>query len=225
MKKTDQSNHLEEMPLVNALAMFHTLKQEEVIETLMEGIPGGTCDSCGACCHDNVPLSAVEFMRIVSRLHEGDLLAEAVQKAQDWYLNQFDRVQPCIFLVDNLCTIYNQRPLTCRLFGHQSSEEQDKRVKKVLQQNKVLASDLKKQFGIEVNQAVVNHAIVQCGFVPEKNMTKAQQDLLYDQVQALDAPYYLKGFIDENWINLTMIEWFVLVFLDEDVLLERILSK
>lgn len=189
-------------------------------------IPSGTCSSCGACCFDNVPLSAGEFLMIVSTLEDQGHLHDAIDRVANWYINQFNQVQPCVFLgEDRRCQIYAVRPLVCRLFGHQSPQEQARRVGIVLEQNRKLAEAVKDAYGIIIKPEVVGHAIKQCDFVPNAVYDKERQDLSFQRVQELDLPLYRAGLLEEDYINLSLVEWFVLAYLDEDVLLEQTIAN
>lgn len=209
----------------DALEAFEVGKGVDALNQLYQTIPSGRCDSCGACCYDNVPLSAGEFLALVSYLKAQGQLDAAVEKVARWYIYQFETVQPCVFLgEDKRCEVYAVRPLVCRLFGHQTSEEQARRVKIVLEQNQMLAAAVKEAYGIVIKSEVVRHAIQQCGFVPDAVFEKASQDGLFDQVQQLDLPFYQQGLVDLEYINLSLVEWFVLAFLDEDELLDQTIA-
>lgn len=209
----------------DALEAFEVGKGIEALNQLYATIPSGRCDSCGACCYDNVPLSVGEFLALVSYLKSEGRLERAVEKVARWYVYQFETVQPCVFLGDDKrCEVYAVRPLVCRLFGHQTADEQARRVKIVLEQNQKLAAAVKDAYGIVIKPEVVKHAIQQCGFVPDEVFEKSSQDSLFDAVQQLDLPYYQQGLVDLEYINLSLVEWFVLAFLDEDELLDQTIA-
>ncbi len=211
----------------SALERFRQQNDGGQLNALYDTIPSGHCDSCGACCYDNVPLSAAEFLALVDHLEkQGDgALEKAIEGVASWYRYQFKRAQPCVFLDQNKCTVYPVRPLVCRLFGHQSAEEQARRVPIVLEQNAQLAKALKESYNITVAKAVVDHVIRQCDFKPDGIFDKASQDSLFDQVQMVDTPYYQEGHLALDYINLSLVEWFVLAYLEEDELLDLVLSE
>lgn len=208
-----------------ALQAFRENLVDEALKALYSEIPSGQCSSCGACCYDNVPLSAGEFLAIVDGLERSGTLSETLERVAKWYVYQFNRVQPCVFLDDKMrCQIYDYRPLVCRLFGHQTPEEQARRVDIVLSQNKDLAKAVKEAYDINIHETVVNHVIRQCDFIPDKPFDKALQDKSFDAVQQVDLQFYQEGLIDLDYINLSLIEWFVLAYLDEDALLDQTLA-
>ncbi len=195
----------------------------EKLERYYRQIPGGSCSACPKCCYDNVPLSAVEFAHICYAL--GDGLSDYRQKVRTWYLNQYRVVQPCIFLEDDLCQIYSVRPLTCRLFGHQSKAEQLKRIKVVRAEKRKAAQWLYEEYRIKVAPQVVDHVIEPCDFKSEKPFTKAQANRVFDAITMLSSVYYRRQLIDDSLINLTLIEWLLYYFDDERVLFETLLEQ
>lgn len=211
--------------LKQALKRFNDMDTKSELNRIYSVITGGTCSSCGKCCYDNVGLSACEFLNILDFLQKEDRIKETVSAVENWYMNQYVKVQPCIFLKDNRCTVYEVRPLTCRLFGHQEAAEQNGRVELVLKQNQEAKQFLREEYGIAVSDEVLEHAIRQCDFKPQVRLTKAERAELFDLIQQEDKDYYLGDLIDEELINLSLIEWFVALYIDEDELFERLLTE
>ncbi len=201
---------------------FNQQGHQVQLDAYYQQIPSGSCSACPKCCYDNVPLSVVEFAYILTTT--GDRINRYKAKVEQWYLNQYNCVQPCIFLENGLCEIYRVRPLTCRLFGHQSKTEQLKRIKKVKQDKAKMADWLYKAYSITVVPEVVEHVIEPCDFTAEKPFTKAQANQLFDNIAMLSRAYYQNNFIDETMINLTLIEWLLLYFDNEEELFTRLLA-
>ncbi len=201
---------------------FNQSNHLQALERHYRQIPGGRCSACPKCCYDNVPLSAVEFAHICYAL--GDELNDYREKVETWYLNQYRAVQPCLFLEGGLCRIYRARPLTCRLFGHQSKAEQLKRIKTVRAEKLKAAQWLYDEFKITVAPQVVAHAIEPCDFVAEKSFNKAQANQMFDAITQLSSVYYQQGLIDDSLINLTLIEWLLYYLHDEQSLFDELLK-
>ncbi len=202
---------------------FNQQNHRVQLDAYYQQIPTGTCTACPKCCYDNVPLSVVEFAYILATL--GDKINDYQAKLEQWYLNQYNRVQPCVFLDNGLCQIYQARPLTCRLFGHQSKTEQFKRIAKVRVDKAKMADWLQSEYNITVQPEVINHVIEPCDFTAEKPFSKAQANQLFDDITMLSRAYYQNDLIDETMINLTLIEWLLLYFDNEDVLFDRLLAQ
>lgn len=207
----------------NTVNLFIEQNHQTKLQKYYNQIPRGTCSACPKCCYDNVPLSAVEFASIIHAL--GERLERYQNSVVDWYLNQYKRVQPCIFLENERCQIYAIRPLTCRLFGHQSKREQLKRVVTVRAEKAKAAQWLNDQYNILVAPQVIRHVIEPCDFSADKPFSKAQANQLFDAITTLSSVYYLEGIIDESLINLTLIEWMLAYFHDEEALFKLVLQK
>ena len=74
------------------------------------------CTTCAACCRDNLlPLNEDEIIRLAVRLGLDRATFEQRHLVKDDLDHQpaLD-AQPCPFLLDNRCTIYDDRPEACR---------------------------------------------------------------------------------------------------------------
>jgi Fe-S-cluster containining protein len=92
--------------------------------------PLACASGCAWCCHQRVGVAAPEVVRIVSYLRDARTQQEmdstieriqAVRKARST-AHRFSDGTPCPLLVDNRCSVYPVRPLTCR--GFNSSDPQ-----------------------------------------------------------------------------------------------------
>lgn len=131
------------LPLAQNLS--HAIVDATVREVEARGGRISCCKGCGACCRQLVPISEVEarfvaklveslpeprrsevkarFEEAVERLAEGGLL-EKLREPERWYregyrefgLEYFRQKIPCPFLEDESCSIYADRPVTCREF-------------------------------------------------------------------------------------------------------------
>jgi Fe-S-cluster containining protein len=108
----------------------------EMSEQFLAVMPAGTVackGGCAHCCHQPVGITAIEAIAIVDRLRqtlsEAELtqvrarVAEAHQKARgSSTAERFSTEQPCPFLKDAQCTIYDVRPLVCRGMNSRDAE-------------------------------------------------------------------------------------------------------
>jgi Fe-S-cluster containining protein len=86
-----------------------------------EGIPATTCDHRVDCCSAGCPnMYYNEFLAIrrgvvdkMSKKERIDLTIGCVQR----YLQHQLELKPCVFLKDNMCSVYEHRHLKCRLYG------------------------------------------------------------------------------------------------------------
>ena len=74
------------------------------------GTPKAACGKgCGWCCHQRVGATATEVLYIADVLRRRPGAEPLMQRLKDW-----SGGRPCVFLVDNSCSIYDLRPFKCR---------------------------------------------------------------------------------------------------------------
>lgn len=72
------------------------------------------CEKCGECCRQCSPIVlAEEDVAFLGSFLGSALHTYVLRKNNQW---QFRQTKPCIFLRNNLCRIYDYRPLVCRTF-------------------------------------------------------------------------------------------------------------
>jgi Fe-S-cluster containining protein len=85
--------------------------RKEIISKIVEVLQGFKCDLCASCCMnagiDLSPDEAVEILRLKGRAYFDMLDINAVR----------DRLKaPCGLLEGNLCSVYEKRPMSCRVY-------------------------------------------------------------------------------------------------------------
>lgn len=93
----------------------------------------GQCSVTAECCKVfSPPMNLVEFVHIMTNI--GELTQEQKSnlavKCVDSFVNP-DYFKACTLLNDVNCSVYNERPLACRLFGVYVEAEYEERVRKV----------------------------------------------------------------------------------------------
>lgn len=80
---------------------------------------------CSICCHEPVLIYECEAIRMANA--SGRVMVSLPHRhRRDVFMAAFDYVrQPCPFLADNQCSIYDDRPLVCRLRNSFSDESKD----------------------------------------------------------------------------------------------------
>lgn len=181
------------------------------LEAIYNSAPTGHCPGCGTCCYDAVTVSLVEFLAIENHLIVTGQLNEALRESMRAFVTQeLTTVQACPFLTEKRCSIYSVRPLTCRLYGFQSHNEQMTRRRVLLKQHKQMAKAYEIAYGYRIPKAVVDHVLFHCPvFIPSERWTKCKSSLLFDRLLALDSDLYIRGLVDEELVNLTLVDWFL----------------
>jgi Fe-S-cluster containining protein len=67
---------------------------------------------CGHCCHVSVPITEFEAQMIAEGI---GVKAQVVKQSKRPDISQFGSHTPCPFLANGECSIYEVRPLTCRM--------------------------------------------------------------------------------------------------------------
>jgi len=78
------------------------------------------CTTCANCCKTMTPtFTAADVKRIATHLHMSPKsFREKWLKKEDGSKDWVNTTQPCQFLVDNKCSIYEVRPADCAEFPH-----------------------------------------------------------------------------------------------------------
>jgi uncharacterized protein len=74
------------------------------------------CTACAACCRDNlIPMSDEEIVRLAARIGvDRDSFEKQYLVRDDLDHQPALDAQPCPFLLDNRCTVYEDRPDACK---------------------------------------------------------------------------------------------------------------
>ena len=113
---TSQLKQLDKAPAIKH--KIHWLRQ--MAETFAEAVaPQAACsDACDGCCHQPVSVT----------LQEAELISREIgvplQSPTEWSTLPVMKYagQPCIFLKDSRCTIYQHRPMVCRLIFNMDAD-------------------------------------------------------------------------------------------------------
>ncbi|MCX7744046.1 MAG: YkgJ family cysteine cluster protein [Flavobacteriales bacterium] len=116
-------------PIVDKI--FHAIVKE--VEQQID------CTQCGNCCKVLEPEVSDEEIIQLAKFKE--ISIESFKKN---YISiepntsvQFMKGKPCIFLKENLCSIYNNRPGSCRDYPHLHHERSKFRMKRIMEQYSV----------------------------------------------------------------------------------------
>ena len=153
--------------------------------------PETTCENCARCCFESPGVFFVEHLRLT------DLLAGMPPQRRRTLLERafgeafFSWIEPdrqCIFLESSHCTVYNDRPLACRLFGLVPPEDRDHAEAQARLAARQEARRLQ-LFGIEIPEAVIQRSLASCERVRDKRgrPVRVDGDEIAARVARLDA--------------------------------------
>ena len=109
----------------------------EKLNNIYDTLPKGKCTGCGNCCMESVGINLIEFLNIYNYLQDKDeLRKKSIGRIMDYYFMEFMEKKSCPFKDENnMCLIYEVRPLNCRLFGHWKKEDYNKNLKDITEKN------------------------------------------------------------------------------------------
>ena len=131
----------------------------EKLNNIYDTLPKGKCTGCGNCCMESVGINLIEFLNIYNYLQDKDeLRKKSIGRIMDYYFMEFMEKKSCPFKDENnMCLIYEVRPLNCRLFGHWKKEDYNKNLKDITEKNQQYQNIMKGQDGIEISAQDVNN--------------------------------------------------------------------
>lgn len=185
----------------------------EKLNDIYSTLPKGDCAGCGNCCMESVGINLIEFLNIYRYLAEKQELREcSIERIVDYYFMELMKKNSCPFRDENnRCLIYEVRPLNCRMFGHWKKEDYNKNLDNVIEKNNNYRELMKKQYGFEINDEVVNYRIDYCDrFIPNKDyLSKSERLSFFDELMTLDSNIYSSGNIDIDFRDRGIVEYFI----------------
>ena len=189
MLRTDhQVGGTEGVDLRRALRRARRRRLFDALEQVYAELPETTCGGCGRCCFESPGLFFVEYLRLVEMLEtqRQDVVTRALRELL------FSWIEPernCLFLEEaRRCTIYEARPLACRLFGLSSPTDPDQAQEELRLAAEQEAEQLRR-LGIEIPEAALRRAVAGCDRVRDTRgrRPRVDPDALAERVAELDA--------------------------------------
>lgn len=165
IESSDELDWPRELGRAERAGMFRSL------DGIYSELPETTCDNCARCCYESPGLFFVEHLRLLDTLSKlaPDRREELLGRALRELL--FSWIEPesaCIFLENSRCTIYERRPLACRLFGLVSMREREQAEAQARLAAREEARRLK-LLGIEVPEAIIRRSLAGCDRVRNRH--------------------------------------------------------
>jgi len=154
-------------------------------------LPEMECDGCARCCFESPGVFFIEHLRLMVHLsllppeQQESLLRRALGEL---LFSWIDRGRTCIFLHSSACTIYQFRPLACRLFGLVSPGDREQAEPQARMAAREEARRLS-LLGIAVPEEIVTRSLLSCSQVrsPDGRAIRSDGDALAAQVALLDG--------------------------------------
>lgn len=193
----------------------------EKLNNIYDTLPKGKCTGCGNCCMESVGINLIEFLNIYNYLQDKDeLRKKSIGRIMDYYFMEFMEKKSCPFKDENnMCLIYEVRPLNCRLFGHWKKEDYNKNLKYITEKNQQYKNIMKGKYGFDISDEVVNYKIKYCeDFIPDNEyLSKSERLGFADDLMVLDSRLFSKGVIDIEFRDRGIVEYFIDSLLHQNI--------
>ncbi len=186
----------------------------EKLNQIYETVPSGKCEGCAKCCMESVGINLTEFLNIYKYLEERpNIYIKYIDKVLDYYFMEYKEKKSCPFLDNNnMCSIYEVRPLNCRLFGHWYKNDYNTNLDFIKEKNRDYRNLMKSRYGFEISEDVVEYRIEYCEKFLHKNgkrLLKEERLSYLDQIMILDSQIYSKGMINIDFRDRGVVEYFI----------------
>lgn len=199
-------------------------RQEDMFSKLDEiynNVPSGMCTGCGNCCMESVGINLVEFLNIYNfLLNNKELRKKSIKNIIEYYFNEYVEKNSCPFRESDMrCSIYEVRPLNCRIFGHWKKDEYEANLKNVMKRNRDYSKLVEDSYGFRINEEVTNFKIRYClNFEPVNGyMSKSDRLSFSDETMILDSYIIRSGILDIDFKDRGIVEFFIEALMDIDL--------
>lgn len=193
----------------------------EKLNDIYNTLPKGKCTGCGNCCMESVGINLIEFLNIFNYLKDKEeLRKKSLERIIDYYFMEFMEKKCCPFRDENnMCEIYEVRPLNCRLFGHWKKDDYNKNLSDVTEKNRQYKNIMKGKYGFDISDEVVNYKIKYCeDFIPDNGyLLKSERLNFADNIMVLDSKLFIDGVIDIEFRDRGIVEYFIDSLLDQNM--------
>lgn len=193
-----------------AIEAFENMAIGERLEAVYEQVPSGQCAGCTACCSEAVNTFYSEYLNIVRLLEARATLDTYRERAISYYLTELVKPQSCpMLMTDGLCSVYEARPLPCRIYGHLEASDYLVNQEQVLASNRAAAVALEETYGFVLPSSVVERRLPYCtAFKSESPLSLDDRDDLVDLLFTLESRFLMSGFLEEDELNFSLVQWF-----------------
>ncbi len=155
------------------------------------GFPETVCENCARCCFESPGIFYLEYLNLLDLVGEispgrwEELIRRAIREL---FFSWIEPERVCVFLESGRCTIYERRPLACRLFGLTPAADRDQAEAEARLAAREEARRLHR-LGIVVPEEVIQRSLASCNRVRDKRgqVVEVEGEALAARVARLDA--------------------------------------
>ena len=154
----------EQMDLAAALRKAKRRKLFGSLAAIYATFPETSCEGCARCCFESPGLFFTEYLHLtehVQRMSQERQDTLARRAVRELFFAWVDPQRTCIFLESSRCTLYEHRPLACRLFGFVAPADREAAEAAARISAREEARRLAR-LGIAVPEEIVTRSLVSC---------------------------------------------------------------
>ena len=212
---------INKIDILNSIDFADKNKLFDKLNDIYKSVPSGDCTGCGKCCMESVGINLVEFLNIYKYLMNKDnLRKQSLSRILDYYFLEYTEKRCCPFRDENnRCLIYEVRPLNCRLFGHWKKDDYNNNLNNVTKRNIEYQEYMKKEYGFDISDEVVNFKIKYCeDFKPQNDyLDKSTRLSFSDSIMNLDSRFFANEIINIDFRDRGIVEYFIELLLNQEV--------
>lgn len=193
------------------------------LNKIYEKVSSGECAGCAKCCSESVGASFVEAEVIFDFIKnmDTDNRKYILSRMMNYYFEVYDNRLKCPFLDEkNLCSIYEHRPLNCRVYGHWNKLEYNNNLERLKVQNVKIASSILTKYGYKVSDDYLAFEINYCDTFKGDLFSLDYRNELYDELIVLDSKYFVKNKILTAYEDKGIVEHIVERIFSRDKILD-----
>ncbi len=190
-------------PVENVIPFFESNQIRNKLEMIYGSIPGGNCAGSARCCCESVNCFYSEYLNVVSELRTKNLFALYEERAIRYWFSELSVAMDCPLLTEKrLCSVYESRPLPCRVFGHLNQNDFEENSELIREQNCDAAEELLQEFGIIVPESVTCGQVGFCeNFSSDRGMSADDRDDLIDQLFGVESTFLMDETLEMDEFN------------------------
>ncbi|HEB12714.1 MAG TPA: YkgJ family cysteine cluster protein [Actinobacteria bacterium] len=202
MKKTDtKALHTQ---LEDLLKMVDEEKISRRLEYVYNQVPRANCGACFKCCFTSAQVYPLEFLNILSYLVTLPELTKSrlSKKIVEYELLHLTTLKhSCPFLENESCSVEDQKPILCRLFGFYSEDEHRNMSSESRKHNQQLAMAYARNERILLPEEVMTHDVEFCAPNLDKKgdsvlINPPERERLFQQIYSLSEQV-----VPDDWLE------------------------
>lgn len=192
-----------------ALPRAKRLHLFDALERVYAELPVTKCPGCGRCCFESPGLFFLEYLSLLDLIsawpkpRREELVTAA---CRELLFSWIEPERSCLFLDEaRRCTIYERRPLTCRLFGLSAPEDPELAQEELRLSAEEEARQLR-LLGVEIPEATLGRAVASCDRVRtlRGRRPRVDPDAFAERVAELDEQLLPRDLVRQEYCFLSL---------------------